>query len=85
MYKKAFSVKLKAIPPYSFELTVHRPAGWWWSTPNEIYENGALWTSVRLNSRLYGLKLEEIGDINKPSITCNVHSAKPLTNKKKTT
>jgi hypothetical protein len=29
----------RGVPPYSFELTVHKPAGWWWSTPNKVFEN----------------------------------------------
>ncbi len=70
--KEAYSVEFEAVPPYSFELTVHKPAGWWWSTPSEIFEDGVLWTAARLNSRLVGLKLRSVGTIQQPRVRCSV-------------
>ena len=36
--KKAFTVEFEAISPYNFELTLRKPAGWYWSTPEETCE-----------------------------------------------
>jgi len=71
--------KLGAIPPYDFSLTVHKPAGWSFLTPFEIYENGTLWTAMRTSSEgVYGLKLNSVGTVKKPKIFCEVHSYKKL-------
>ena len=72
--KEAYSVEVEAIPPYSFERTVHKPAGWWWSTPDEIFENGACWTVTRFNGELLGLKLWSTGTMRKPRVHCTVYS-----------
>jgi DNA-3-methyladenine glycosylase II len=72
--KEAFSVELEAVPPYSFELTVHKPAGWWWSTPEESFENDTYWTLTRFNGELLGLKLRSTGTLRKPRIHCNTFS-----------
>jgi DNA-3-methyladenine glycosylase II len=76
--KKAYSAEFEAVPPYSFELTVHKPAGWWWSTPNEIFENNVLWTTARFNSQLVGLKLESAGTLQKPQVCCEVFAEKKM-------
>jgi DNA-3-methyladenine glycosylase II len=75
---KAYSAEFEAVPPYSFELTVHKPAGWWWSTPNEIFESNVLWTATRFNSRLIGLKLESVGTLQKPRVRCEVSAEKKM-------
>ena len=36
--KDLFNVEFEAIPPYNFELTLRKPAGWYWSTPEEIFK-----------------------------------------------
>ncbi len=83
MFTEKHSVEFNAISPYSFELTVHKPAGWWWSTPNEVFEDGILWTTVRLNSRMYGLRVEGIGSLNKPKAACTIFSSKIMNAKEK--
>jgi len=60
--KEAYSVEFEAVPPYSFELTVHKPAGWW-SAPSEAFENSVLWTATRFGSKLIGLKIESSGTL----------------------
>ena len=72
--KKVHSFELNAVPPYSFDLTVHKPAGWWWATPYEIYEADVLWTAMRIRENLIGLKLESLGAPMKPRIGCHVYS-----------
>jgi DNA-3-methyladenine glycosylase II len=72
--KEAFSVEFEVVPPYSFELTLHKPAGWWWSTPDEVFEDGVCWTLTRFGSGLLGLKIWSDGDAQKPRIHCTVYS-----------
>lgn len=72
------SFELRGIPPYSFELTVKKPAGWWWSTPDEVYEDGTLWTAIRFNGGLIGVKLANRGTLNSPRIGCAVYADTPL-------
>ncbi len=43
--------------PFDFTLTVAKPAGWHWSTPREIFKEGALWTGMYLGDIPVGLKL----------------------------
>jgi len=78
VFTEKHHAEFNAIPPYSFELTVHKPAGWSWSTPNEIFENGVLWTTARLNSCLYGLRLRAGGNSRKPTVICTFFSRTPM-------
>lgn len=71
---KIFTKTIKPIPPFSFELTVHRPAGWSWLTPFEVYDKKTIWTATRIKSRIIGLKLKSIGNVEKPDIICDVFS-----------
>ena len=84
MYKKAYRAEFEAQPPFNFELTVHKPAGWWWSTPNEIYEDDTLWTAARFNHKLLGLKLSAKGTPQKPNVQCEIYTNQNLTNDEKT-
>jgi 3-methyladenine DNA glycosylase/8-oxoguanine DNA glycosylase len=76
--KEACSIEFEAVPPYRFELTVHKPAGWWWSTPDELFEDGTCWTATRFRNTLLGLKLESTGTLQKPRIQCTVFSKAAL-------
>ena len=81
VHNLAFStvMRFKAISPFSFELTVHKPAGWSLVTPYEIFENGTLWTAMRVHSgRVFGLKLSSLGTVDKPEILCNLFSSEKL-------
>ncbi len=62
---------------------MHKPAGWWWSTPREVFENNTLWTSARLDKRLYGLRLQGTGSSRKPRVACAVFSDKTLSDAEK--
>ena len=77
--------KLRAVPPYDFLLTVHKPAGWSLLTPFEIFEDDTLWTAMRLNSgETFGLKLRSSGTVEKPEISCEVFSReRPSAQKRK--
>lgn len=76
--KEAFSTEIKAVPPYNFLLTVHKPAGWWWSTPDETYEKDTLWMLTRFKNTLIGLKLKSLGTLEKPRIRCTIFSKEKI-------
>jgi 3-methyladenine DNA glycosylase/8-oxoguanine DNA glycosylase len=61
-----FEFYLRPKPPYNFELTVHKPAGWSLFTPFEVFEGGVLWTALHIEGILTGLKLSCKGSIEKP-------------------
>jgi 3-methyladenine DNA glycosylase/8-oxoguanine DNA glycosylase len=83
LYKEAHRVELEATPPFSFELTVHKPAGWWWSTPNEIFKDDVLWTATRFDHKLLGLKMCSRGTSRKPCVQCQVFAPKQLNDEEK--
>ena len=78
--KKVNSFVLKPVSPYNFELTVHKPAGWWWSTPDEKFEKDTLWTATRFNDELIGLRIASRGTTLEPQLECDVFSQKRLDN-----
>ncbi len=70
--RKAFSFSIKPEAPYDFSLTVHKPAGWPLFTPDERFENGTLWTALRISGKLVGLILRSGGTTDKPLIKVDV-------------
>lgn len=61
--------------PFDFTLTVAKPAGWPWSTPKEIFENGTLWSGVRIGNLPIGLVMKA----KKNRVTVRAYSLSPLT------
>lgn len=54
-----FDFSIHIPQPFSFELTVRKPAGWSWGAPSEVLEDNAIFTATRLPDwRLIGIKLE---------------------------
>ena len=48
-------------------------------TPFETFEDGTLWTGMRLNyGKMLGLKLRSVGTVEKPEIFCEVFSREKL-------
>jgi 3-methyladenine DNA glycosylase/8-oxoguanine DNA glycosylase len=72
--RESFSDCFEPVPPYSFELTMRKPAGWWWSTPDEKCEGGTCWTLTRFNNELLGIKICSTGTVQKPKIQCVAYS-----------
>jgi DNA-3-methyladenine glycosylase II len=72
--KEIFSVKFDTVSPYNFELTLRKPAGWFWSSPDEEFKNGVCWSATRFNNELLGLKLHATGATNNPQINCTIYS-----------
>jgi len=52
-HEHAFTVTIPE--PFDFPLTVSKPAGWPWSTRKEIFDDGTLWTGVRVGDVPAGL------------------------------
>ena len=74
----SFNVYLRPKAPYSFELTVRKPAGWPLFTPLEIFQKGTLWTALHLDNLLLGLRLSSGGTVSKPQIVLSVFSGESL-------
>lgn len=75
------SYELNAVPPYSFKLTVHNPAGWYWHNPLEVFSEGKIWTALRLSSSsTVGLRLESLGNVDRPKVLAKVFSRQKPTN-----
>ncbi len=72
-----FQLLFHPTPPYNFELTVHKPAGWSLFTPFEVYERGILWTALHLKDTLVGLKLRSRGTTRRPAILVSVFTQHP--------
>jgi DNA-3-methyladenine glycosylase II len=75
---------LSALPPYDLTLTVHKPAGWSFLTPFEIFEDSTLWSAMRMTSgEKIGLKMRPLGTVRKPEILCTVYSREKLKDKER--
>jgi 3-methyladenine DNA glycosylase/8-oxoguanine DNA glycosylase len=61
-----FLYQVRPVSPYSFKLTVKKPAGWSLFTPFEVYKNETLWSALHINEELVGVKLQSLGDIDRP-------------------
>ncbi len=69
---RRFGFTLQPIPPYDFELTMHKPAGWPLFSPLEVFERGILRTALHLNNMLVGLKLSSKGSTKQPLLKIEV-------------
>lgn len=77
--RHAASFEMSPLPPYNFELTVHKPLGYHWLTPNEVYHNGTIWTAIELPSgKPAGLKLKATGTSGHPKIDGTIFSDEKL-------
>ena len=83
MYVERYNIEFNTSFPFNFELTVHKPAGWWLSTPKEVFEDGVLWTAARFNHELLGLKLCSKGTFREQRVKLHVFATEQLSNKEK--
>ena len=68
----SLTYEIKPIPPYNFNLTIRKPAGWPLFTPLEVYEKNTLWTAVLLNDFLVGLRFTSKGTTKNPDIEARI-------------
>ena len=64
--------EIKPIPPYNFNLTIRKPAGWPLFTPLEVYDKNILWTTAVLNNTLIGIKLISKGATENPCVKAKI-------------
>ena len=75
-HRKTFEIR--PVPPFSFALTVKNPAGWELFTSEEIYEREALWTGIRFEGRVVGLRIRSSGTIEEPRLGVTAYTAREL-------
>lgn len=73
------SITLSPIPPYNFDPTVFKPAHY--PDPLKVYEPGKYWFILRLNNKVYGIKLINKGTIKKPKVQVVIFSKIKLSKK----
>jgi DNA-3-methyladenine glycosylase II len=66
------SYQVEPVSPYSFSLTVKKPAGWSLFTPFEIYDDETLWSALHLDNELIGVKVQSLGNTNRPLLKVDV-------------
>ncbi len=67
-----FSFDIYPIPPYNFELTVHKPAGWPLFSRDEVWKDKVLWTALHMGNELIGVKLRSSVTNYEPQINAVV-------------
>ncbi|HID91037.1 TPA: hypothetical protein EYP44_03650 [Candidatus Bathyarchaeota archaeon] len=75
---RVLGLELEGIPPYSFDLSVHKPAGWAWISPFEAFSEGTVWTGFNVAERPIGIKAWSTGTVSEPSVRAEVYSDGPL-------
>jgi 3-methyladenine DNA glycosylase/8-oxoguanine DNA glycosylase len=78
MLRNEFQFTILPIPPFNFQLTVKKPAGWSLFNAGEILEDETFWTATRLNGMLAGIKMVSTGSIDEPRIQVSVFTEKPV-------
>jgi 3-methyladenine DNA glycosylase/8-oxoguanine DNA glycosylase len=73
--EKAAGLNIRIPAPFDFALTVAKPAGWHWSTPTEVFEDGTLWTAFYLGAKPLGVRMSSRGD---GRVNAGVYSASGL-------
>ena len=73
--KNVAQFRLHIPVPFDFARTVAKPAGWHWSTLDEVFEGGTFWSAIYLDDEAVGLRMSSSG--SSLSITAYCHS--PLT------
>jgi 3-methyladenine DNA glycosylase/8-oxoguanine DNA glycosylase len=74
-----FSYEVKPVSPYSFKLTVKKPAGWSLFTPFELYEDETLWSALHVDGELVGVKLQSRGYTDRPLLRVDVSTSRYAT------
>jgi 3-methyladenine DNA glycosylase/8-oxoguanine DNA glycosylase len=78
---KSAEFRIEPLPPFSFQLTVRKPANWDLFTSSEVYEDGTLWTGIRYAGAPIGLKIHSSGTIEEPHLLVGVYARKELSGK----
>jgi 3-methyladenine DNA glycosylase/8-oxoguanine DNA glycosylase len=73
---KSAQVVITPFPPFNFDGTVYVPH--YFPTPDFEWQPNVMWQTLNLDSRLFGLKMENKGVINEPRIRLTVYSEDDL-------
>jgi 3-methyladenine DNA glycosylase/8-oxoguanine DNA glycosylase len=66
--------------PFDFRLTVAKPAGWHWSTLNEVFKDGIFWSGMYLNDLPIGLRMSSTGaKVNVVAFSTSTLSSQDIT------
>lgn len=69
-------ILLQPCPPFHFDGTVCKPS--YFPGSDTAYEPGRYWQSMRFAGELYGIRLENQGEIERPAVRVTIYSAQPL-------
>jgi len=75
-FKQKRVVVMKPKAPYNFDATVFKPSHY--PDPLKIYEPGKYWFAMKLSNKIYGIKMENKGTINKPKVQLTIFSKSKL-------
>jgi 3-methyladenine DNA glycosylase/8-oxoguanine DNA glycosylase len=78
---KSAKIDIKPLPPFSFQLTVRKPANWDLFTADEVFENETLWTGIRFHGALVGLKISSVGTVSRPHLHVDIYTEEKLPEK----
>lgn len=74
-----FAVNVKPKAPFNFDATVHKPS--YYPVPIADYQRGVYWQTLRFGDKPLGLKMEDMGSVDKPLVRLTFYSEKPLSEK----
>jgi len=69
-------IAIQPIPPFHFDATVYTPH--YFPTPDFEWRPNKMWQTLNLDRQLFGLKMENVGDVNKPKVRLTVYSKNKL-------
>jgi 3-methyladenine DNA glycosylase/8-oxoguanine DNA glycosylase len=69
---QAHDVDLRPAAPFHFDGTVHKPS--YFPTPDNVWQAGTYWWTLRLGDAWYGLKLQDVGSVDAPRVTLTIFS-----------
>ncbi len=75
---RSVELDIRPLPPFSFRLTVRKPARWDLFTAGEVFENDTLWTGIRFRGTPIGLKVSSTGTVGRPLLRVRVYTRRKL-------
>jgi 3-methyladenine DNA glycosylase/8-oxoguanine DNA glycosylase len=69
---QACEVELQPTAPFHFDGTVHKPS--YFPTPDNAWQSGTYWSTLRLRDACYGLKLHDVGSVDAPRVVLTIYS-----------
>jgi len=69
-------LELKPKPPFNFDATVHKPS--WFPSSDLYWEKGKHWQSLLFKEEVFGIKMENKGEVDQPKIRLTIYSRRKL-------